>query len=265
MLHQLTDVEAYLCPVDSKNSDTSPDGMWVSPRTRTLRPYCRTTGSTYRKALSRASVSWIPTPYKDVGWTDKIETIYQLWHEQLQQLFDMSPDNPVGISLSGGRDSRTVLAHMKPYLDQTRAFTYTASNVEIGVAPKSFWQRTMVTVHNVLAQLEDHLPEDFHVRGNFVEMGRLIRGQLDIPDQRDRLAPIIREVGRRRRPNMDVYPEFFWAKVVEYTDVYHLENRSSRWYAEIANETDRVFDSIVPVNVRRIYDVLARTAGVWHQ
>lgn len=170
----------------------------------------------------------------------------------------------------------------------------------------------MVTDHNVLAQLADQLPEDFHVlvkprvpnltaddeavmqrnamrnhgrpfarmykeifpdvnsihvRGNFVEMGRLIRGRLDIPDQKNRLAQIIDEVGRRRKPNMDVYPDFFWAKVaefdydslhedVEYTDVYHWENRSSRWYAEIANETDTVFDSIVPVNARRIYEIL---------
>src|SRR5699024_2264865 len=63
------------------------------------------------------------------------------------------------------------------------------------------------------------------------------------------------------------YRKLFWQKFeefeydllhddVEYTDVYHWENRSSRWYAEVANETDTVFDSIVPVNVRRIYELL---------
>ena len=98
-------------------------------------------------------------------------------------------------------------------------------------------------------------------------MGRLIRGNTALPEQRDRLAAILEEVVRRRRPSLKAYTKFFWAKVeefqyeslhddVEYTDVYHWENRSSRWYAEIANETDTVFDSIVPVNARRIYQIL---------
>src|SRR5699024_9689377 len=69
------------------------------------------------------------------------------------------------------------------------------------------------------------------------------------------------------RPTASRYREFFWHKFtefeyetlhqdIEYTDVYHWENRSSRWYAEVANETDTVFDSIVPVNARRIYELL---------
>src|SRR5699024_4338392 len=105
-----------------------------------------------------------------------------------------------------------------------------------------------------------------HVRGNFVEMGRLIRGNTALPEQRDRLAAILEEVVRRRRPSLKAYTKFFWAKVeefqyeslhddVEYTDVYHWENRSSRWHAEIANETDTVFDSIVPVNAHPIYQI----------
>lgn len=214
--------------------------------------------------------------------------------------------------MSGGLDSRTVLAHMRPYLERTRAFTYTSSNIATGKAPTSFWQRTMVTDHNILTQMQDQLPEDFtviikpgddvlteadqlvlarntttnhgwpyvrkykdlfpdlrsiHVRGNFVEMGRLIRGKLEIPDKRDRFAQIAEEIIRRRRPTASRYREFFWHKFtefeyetlhqdIEYTDVYHWENRSSRWYAEVANETDTVFDSIVPVNARRIYELL---------
>src|SRR5699024_11594301 len=78
---------------------------------------------------------------------------------------------------------------------------------------------------------------------------------------------IIGEVIRRRKPNIQKYRALFWRKVeefhydalhedVEYTDVYHWENRSARWYAEVANETDTVFDSIVPVNVRRNYQLL---------
>lgn len=312
MLDRLTDVVAHSCPVGSRNVHGAPEGMWdvtENPQVKALLPNHRlqlNTGTQSRFGLVA------PNPYGAVGWIEKIETIYQLWHEQLQQLFAMRPELPLGISLSGGLDSRTVLAHMKPYLEQVRAFTYTASNVHSGVAPKSFWQRTMVTDHNVLMQLADHLPEDFHVlvkpkgnnltdtesailqrnamrnhgrqfvrmykdlfpdinsihvRGNFVEMGRLIRGQLDLPEQRDRLAPIIEQVARRRKPNMKLYRNFFWHKVdefqydlvhgdFEYTDVYHWENRSPRWYAEIANETDTVFDSIVPVNVRRIYEIL---------
>lgn len=312
MLHRLTDVEEYSCPVASKNFEAAPEGMWdvtENPQIRALLPNHRLHLQEGRQPRFGLMA---PNPYTNVGWTEKIEAIYQLWHEQLEQVFAIRPDLPVGMSLSGGLDSRTVLAHMKPYLDNVRAFTYTASNVATGVAPKSFWQRTMVTDHDVLAQPRDHLPEDFHVlvkpttnilasedvavlrrnamrnhgwpfvrmykdlfpdinsihvRGNFVEMGRLIRGQLEIPAQRDRLAPIIGQVARRRKPDMKLYRNFFWNKVAEfqydrlhndfeYTDVYHWENRSPRWYAEIANETDTVFDSIVPVNARRIYEIL---------
>lgn len=312
MLHRLTDIDQLSCPVGSTNFDGAPEGLWdvtENPLINVLLPNHRlhlTTGTQTRFGLVE------PNRYKQVGWSDKIETIYQLWHEQLEQLLNMSPGRPIGISLSGGLDSRTVLAHMKPYRDHIRAFTYTASNVATGAAPKSFWQRTMVADHNILAQLTDHLSEDFHVlvkpttrnlttadtavlqrnamrnhgwpfvrmykelfpdmnsihvRGNFVEMGRLIRGRLDIRGQRERLAPIINQVARRRKPNRKLYRKFFWNKVdelqydrihedFEYTDAYHWENRSSRWYAEIANETDTVFDSIVPVNVRRIYEIL---------
>lgn len=312
ILHRLTDVEALTCPVDSKNTDTSPDGMWdltENPYVKTLLPNHRLhleAGVQQRFGLIKAN------PYLDLGWHERVQLIHELWHEQLAQVFAMSPHNPVGISVSGGLDSRTVLAHMKPYRDRIRAFTYTSSNIETGAAPASFWQRTMVTDHNVLDQMQDHLPEDFHVlvkprvdnltadeyrrlgrnamrnhgwpfvrmykdifpdiqsihvRGNFVEMGRLIRGRPDIPQKTDRLAQIIGEVIRRRKPNTQKYRALFWRKVeefqydalhedVEYTDVYHWENRSARWYAEVANETDTVFDSIVPVNVRRIYQLL---------
>lgn len=312
MLHRLTEVEELVCWVDSKKPQTSPDGMFdltENPSIRALLPNQRlevTTGTQTRFGLMQ------PNPYRSMHWTDRIELIHQLWHDQLEQVFALSPEIPVGVSLSGGLDSRTVLAHMRPYLERTRAFTYTSPNIETGQEPRTFWQRTMVTDHNVLQQMQDHLPQDFHVlvkpsvenltaheteilqrnamrnhgwpfvrmykdifpdinsihvRGNFVEMGRLIRGRLDIPDKTQRLAQVVKEVIRRRRPTAKSYRKLFWNKVdefqydllhedVEYTDVYHWENRSSRWYAEVANETDTVFDSIVPVNVRRIYDLL---------
>ncbi|GAA2031968.1 hypothetical protein GCM10009720_10290 [Yaniella flava] len=312
MLQLLTSTPTSSCPFDSERPATSPDGLWDvtgNPDIKALLPNHRLhlhDGSQPRFGLMN------PNPYKNVDWAEKVETIHQLWDEQLQQLFAMAPQHRLGISLSGGLDSRTVLAHMRPYLDNVTAFTYTASNVKTGKTPTSFWQRTMVTDHNVLMQLADHLPKDFHVlvkprtpnltaddiavmernamrnhgqpmvrmykdifpnvnsihvRGNFVEMGRLIRGQLDIPGRKDRLAPVLSEVVRRRKPDVEAFAPFFWNKVdqfqydllhddVEYTDTYHWENRSSRWYAEIANETDMVFDSIVPVNARRIYEIL---------
>lgn len=312
MLHRLTDVEKVSCPLESQRSDASPERLWDltgNPHIRALLPNHRLhLGENKQPRFGLMH----PSPYKNVSWTEKIETIHQLWHEQLEQLLAMNPGNPLGVSLSGGLDSRTVLAHMKPYLENVRAFTYTSEHVRTGKTSNSFWHKTMVTDHNVLAQLQDHLPEGFHVlikpkasqltnddravmqrntirnhgrhlvpmykdifpdinsihvRGNFVEMGRLIRGRLDIQGQKARLSTLIRVVARRRRPNMERYPKLFWSKVdefeydllhedVEYTDAYHLENRSSRWYAEIANETDTVFDSIVPVNARRIYDIL---------
>jgi len=310
MLHRLTDIEELVCSVESSKPQTSPDGMWDL----TENPYIKALLPNHRLHLANGTQSRFgllaANPYRAIRWEDRIELIHQFWHEQLEHVFSLN--QPVGVSLSGGLDSRTVLAHLRPYLDRTRAFTYTSPNIETGAAPKSFWQRTMVTDHNVLQQMQDHLPEDFHVlirpagarlseaeaavfernamrnhgrgfvllykelfpdinsihiRGNFVEMGRLIRGQLDIPDKKQRLAQVVKEVIRRRRPVAKQYRKLFWQKFeefeydllhddVEYTDVYHWENRSSRWYAEVANETDTVFDSIVPVNVRRIYELL---------
>src|SRR5699024_10441464 len=90
-----------------------------------------------------------------------------------------------------------------------------------------------------------------HVRGNFVEMGRLIRGNTALPEQRDRLAAILEEVVRRRRPSLKAYTKYFWAKVeefqyesfldiVEQSYVYHGNTGSSGVYAEMANEPDTV-------------------------
>ena len=312
MLHRLTDVTQLTCSLGSKRPETSPDGMWDltdNPHIKALLPNHRldlTRGTQPRFGLKQ------PNPFTGMDWNERISMIHRLWNEQLARVVALSGHGPVGVSLSGGLDSRTVLAHMRPYLEHTRAFTYTSSNIATGKAPASFWQRTMVADHNILAQMQDHLPEDFtviikpgddiltgadqqvlarntttnhgwpyvrkykdlfpdlhsiHVRGNFVEMGRLIRGKLEIDDKRDRFAQIAEEIIRRRRPPASRYREFFWSKFtefeydalhqdVEYTDAYHWENRSSRWYAEVANETDTVFDSIVPVNVRRIYELL---------
>ncbi|OAV63117.1 hypothetical protein [Enteractinococcus helveticum] len=312
MLHRLSAVSELSCPVGSQNYDAHPEGLWdvtENPHIRALLPNHRLHlqhGVQQRFALMTAN------PYTHLPWRERLELIHQFWHEQLDHVFASSPSSPVGLSLSGGLDSRTMLAHMRPYLKRTRAFTYTSLNVHDGSEPETFWEKTVTTDHNVLAQMHDLLPEDFHVihrapgrnltqdqdeimrrntmrnhgrnlvklyrelfcdinsihlRGNLVELGRLIRGQLHIEGQRQRLAPIIQAVGRRRKPDMKAYRKFFWDKVdqfqyddvhsdFEYTDVYHWENRSSRWYAEVANETDTVFDSIVPVNVRRIYELL---------
>ncbi len=312
MLHRLTDVTELTCSLGSKRPGTSPDGMWDltdNPYVKALLPNHRlelADGTQPRFGLTQ------PNPYTGFDWDERIALIHQLWNEQLAHVFARSPHGPVGVSLSGGLDSRTVLAHLRPYRDRTRAFTYTSSNINSGRAPTTYWQRTMVTDHNVLAQMQDQLPEDFHViirpsdniltetdremlgrnsinnhgwpyvrkyldlfpdarsihvRGNFVEMGRLIRGKLEIPDKTKRFGQIAEEIIRRRRPSAKRYREFFWDKFqelqydrlhedVEYTDAYHWENRSSRWYGEVANETDTVFDSIVPVNVRRIYELL---------
>src|SRR5699024_10586478 len=94
---------------------------------------------------------------------EKIELVHRLWHEQLQQLFELHPKLPLGVSLSGGLDSRTVLAHMRPYLDNLRAFTYTSATVKTGAKPTSLLQRSMTTYHKILCQMADHMPQDFYV------------------------------------------------------------------------------------------------------
>lgn len=312
MLHQLTPVQNLTCPVGSTNMSAHPEGLWdltENPHIKALLPNHRLDlrqGTQARFGLKEKN------PYTHLRWEDRISLISDLWQEQLARVFDWYQTAPVGLSLSGGLDSRTMLAHLRPYVDRIKGFTYTAATTQSGEKPRSFWERTVTTDHDVLLQMRDHLPEDFHVilrpersnlteeensilarntmrshgryfikpyhelfsdiqsihlRGNMVEMGRLIRGRPNISGQRNRLAPIIRAVARRRSPDLESYTALFWRKVdefeydllhedVEYTDAYHWENRSSRWYAEVANETDTVFDSIVPVNVRRIYDLL---------
>ena len=37
-------------------------------------------------------------------------------------------------------------------------------------------------------------------------------------------------------------------------DLWYWEHRHGRWYAQVLNETDTAFDSISPINVRRILD-----------
>src|SRR5699024_2914976 len=162
MLDRLTGEQEYSCPVGSKNTRTSPDGLWdvtENPYINSLLPNNRLAlpdGTQTRFGLRSAN------PCTTVAGPENIELVQQTWHEESKTLLQLNRKLPLGVSLAGGLDSRTVLAHMRPYLDNLRAFTYAAANVKTGAKPTSFWQRTMTTDHNILGQMADHLPQDFY-------------------------------------------------------------------------------------------------------
>lgn len=116
------------------------------------------------------------------------------------------------------------------------------------------------------AQMFDD-PRVIHYRGNLLEIGRLeFRGRLDQPlDMRwesiwdyyakrgDVDVDVVRRVGQEKMR------QFSYGEVsgdYDSTDVFYWENRHGRWYAQVLNETDTIFDTFSAVNTRRMLDLL---------
>ncbi|MFD2759368.1 hypothetical protein [Gulosibacter faecalis] len=107
-------------------------------------------------------------------------------------------------------------------------------------------------------------PRTIHLRGNLQEIGRLHMGRSAAsPEKRfvqlitygtnlakDDLARLVDYTSAGYEKHR--YPEV--TDNYDIGDIWYWEHRHGRWYSEVLNETDTVFDTVSPINVRRILD-----------
>lgn len=238
----------------------------------------------------------------------RLTLVRDLWNEQLDQLLDAG--TPLAMSMSGGLDSRTMLAMAGSRRDQFRSMTYTTASALRGEEPTTKWAQVMDLDYRIVKNLSTFLPADHsfiaratktwspeqleildrnstkqhgrwilfgyselfpdrttvHYRGNLLEIGRLhMRSPKDKKTALERLHGFSR-VGYDKFPEHEerlhaiadeASEKLGYASLPAHydpTDMWYWEVRHSRWYAEVLNETDAVFDSVSPFNVRRIID-----------
>lgn len=105
-----------------------------------------------------------------------------------------------------------------------------------------------------------------HYRGNLLELSRLYLGSQvgeygslglrRIFDLDCKLTNVAFEQVAELTEDRMVLLE--WDKVsdtYDLTDVLYMEQRMGRWLSQVLNETDAVFDTITPMNVRRVIDL----------
>lgn len=248
-------------------------------------------------------------PTKRSNLEERLGMIEQLWREQLDRLVMLG--HPVVLSMSGGLDSRTMLAMARHHKSRFRSFTYTSETAVEGSPPRNAWERVMVVDHQVTQSLSEFLPErhtvivrrastwpdenkatlsrnsthvhgrwllpaylglypdprTVHYRGNLFEIGRSYWGSA-APDE----APLttLSRMLQAHTPKSQVPSAQIDALVrsrgehLGYTalhadhevgDMAYWEFRHSRWYSQVLNETDTAFDTVTPINVRRILDI----------
>lgn len=147
----------------------------------------------------------------DLAATERVAIVEEAWHAQMDHYAAQHPG--LVVSLTGGSDSRVILAMSRKHLDQIDFFTYTTS--EVG---EDYWSRTLaqdaaivgnisadlgISVRMIDARTREHLsPDDrevvrantlgahgawllphyrkhfpgqrLHVRGNLLETGRSV-------------------------------------------------------------------------------------------
>lgn len=290
--------------------NVQPERMWESTKYRGIKSLLANhtvhlpSGLTYR---------FYPTgPNRATGLSheERLATVRHLWEEQLDQIID-GPHHGLASSVTGGLDSRTMLALAGERIHRFQTMTYTTANAVQGIAAGSNWGRVLEKDYLIVQLLERFLPEGHryitrkpgtwpaaqeaildrnsaikhgrwilfgyselfpdrravHYRGNLLEIGRLhMRTPKDTKSAIARLEGIVFGANSKYEEDaalLDYTARAGMAKLgyralpegYDPTDMWYWELRHSRWYNEVLNETDIVFDTVSPVNCRRILDI----------
>ena len=286
----------------------SPDAMWD----RTPFPDVRALLPNHRLDVAAREVTrYFPLTENrahDLTGTQRYRLIERLWDEQLLRMVERGV--PLVMSISGGVDSRTLLALAEPWKDRFHSVTYTSQGAVRGAVPTTAWEEVMDMDHHVVGQLRAHLPQQhtliprepsqwvstnadtlhrnspfshgrwilpgylavapglngIHYRGNLMELGKLVYGS---PRQGEGPAEYLFRIGQPKTRAAGTSDEDALAdaqrqwrslgydtlpSTYRMADLRYWEVRLGRWYAELLNETDTVFDSPNPANARRVLD-----------
>lgn len=113
-------------------------------------------------------------PYFDLDRENKYQEITRIFEVTLAEHFALS--RPTTFALSGGIDSRLILAMIKPYWDRVQAYTYglpraDKRNTEVDETG-SFFRRTMQSDDRIVRELLDYAPTLSH---RFINVSRTFR------------------------------------------------------------------------------------------
>lgn len=86
-----------------------------------------------------------------------LRTVISAWESQLACALETADE--VAFSMTGGIDSRLLLALADAHRDELTSFTYTHSGAESGEAPKNAWDRSMEMDYKLVKLLQPFLPE----------------------------------------------------------------------------------------------------------
>lgn len=85
-----------------------------------------------------------------------LRIVISAWESQLACALDQADE--VAFSMTGGIDSRLLLALADAHRDTLTSFTYTYSGAQSGAAPKTAWDRSMEMDFNIVQRLRPFLP-----------------------------------------------------------------------------------------------------------
>ncbi|MFD2759365.1 hypothetical protein [Gulosibacter faecalis] len=100
-----------------------------------------------------------PNRYVDVSGEERLATIEQLWHEQLDRMVAASEGRPIAFSMTGGQDSRTSLALARDYRKYFSSFTYTSEAAVAGKPGATYWAKTMSGDYEIVRAMAEFLPD----------------------------------------------------------------------------------------------------------
>ncbi|MDK7750312.1 hypothetical protein QP572_08110 [Brevibacterium sp. UMB10442] len=231
---------------------------------------------------------------------DKLDRIHELWSRLLQQY--TARHSNITLSLSGGIDSRLMLAMSKDFVTDLHSFTYGSTDIKkygrttntdmgivkqllevTGLQKHAFIERTEIpTIDPGLRQLlrintnarhgfdlvgayRKLYPGDgwLHIRGNGVEIasGRQASFRPKGSASFQRLcSSLATQKIQESLPKLTARAAELGYDQVEpgYSrwDLAYWELRLGRWHSEIMNEHFAAFDTVTPVTVREIIDIL---------
>lgn len=248
--------------------------------------------------------------YKIMEEEEKFNLIERYLDEQLKFFFNKF-DNII-TSITGGGDSRFVLAILKDYIEEVEFFTYSTKSV----ADNSTYEGQILTydliivrqileyiklnhkfiyfkenkielsdkIRNLISknsigpassflvpQTMEHFPKKdlFHLRGNLLEIGqaRLYRSRYRESNIEEVKIEFMKRYGNSKNQVANNYAENSFNDFVEnigfnektydfhLLDLYYWEIRGGRWYSEVINTHDIVFETISPFNHRALIEL----------
>lgn len=248
--------------------------------------------------------------YKDMTEKNKFDLIERFLDEQIN--FYFKKFNNIITSITGGGDSRFVLALLKEYLEKVEFFTYSTKSV----ADNSSYEGQILTYDLIIVrqmldyiklnhkfifykenkiELEDrirnlisknsigpassflvpqtlqHFPKKdlFHLRGNLLEIGqaRLYRSKYRESNINEVKVEFMKRYANTKETQIQTYAEESFDDFVEeikfdqktydfhLLDLYYWEIRGGRWYSEVINTHDIVFETISPFNHRALIEL----------